>query len=106
MLETEHCYLSAPRRPEAPAPLPVIDPAPASPATPEAALPAVTLHELEKRHIFATLERCQNNRTQAAKFLDISVRTLRNKLHEYGAAVALSEENEPEELAAGAAKNP
>ena len=106
LLETEHCYLSAPRRPEAPAPLPPSDPALASPTSPEAALPAVTLHELEKRHIFATLERCQNNRTQAAKFLDISVRTLRNKLHEYGAAVALSEENEPEELAAGAAKNP
>ena len=41
------------------------------------------LHELEKRHIFAALERCHNNRTQAAKVLDISVRTLRNKLNEY-----------------------
>lgn len=42
-----------------------------------------TLHELEKRHIYAALDRCQNNRTQAAKVLDISVRTLRNKLNEY-----------------------
>jgi len=41
------------------------------------------LHELEKRHILAALERCHNNRTQAAKLLDISVRTLRNKLVEY-----------------------
>ena len=41
------------------------------------------LHELEKRHIFAALDRCHNNRTQAAKMLDISVRTLRNKLNEY-----------------------
>jgi DNA-binding NtrC family response regulator len=41
------------------------------------------LHELEKRHIFAALDRCHNNRTQAAKLLDISVRTLRNKLNEY-----------------------
>jgi len=41
------------------------------------------LHELEKRHIFAALDRCHNNRTQAAKILDISVRTLRNKLNEY-----------------------
>ena len=42
-----------------------------------------TLHELEKRHIYAALERCSDNRTQAAKILDISVRTLRNKLNEY-----------------------
>jgi len=41
------------------------------------------LHELEKRHIFAALDRCHNNRTQAARMLDISVRTLRNKLNEY-----------------------
>jgi DNA-binding NtrC family response regulator len=41
------------------------------------------LEELEKRHIFAALERCRNNRTQAAKILGISVRTLRNKLNEY-----------------------
>ena len=42
-----------------------------------------TLADLEKRHILATLEHCGNNRTQAAKLLDISVRTLRNKLNEY-----------------------
>jgi hypothetical protein len=38
---------------------------------------------LEKRHIYAALERCNNNRTQAARALGISVRTLRNKLNEY-----------------------
>ncbi len=43
----------------------------------------LTLHDLEKEHIYAALERCQDNRTQAAKILDISVRTLRNKLNEY-----------------------
>jgi DNA-binding NtrC family response regulator len=42
-----------------------------------------SLHELEKRHIMAALDRCGNNRTQAAKLLDINVRTLRNKLAEY-----------------------
>jgi len=42
-----------------------------------------TLAGLEKDHILAALERCRNNRTQAAKILDISVRTLRNKLNEY-----------------------
>ena len=48
------------------------------------------LHELEKRHIFAALDRCHNNRTQAAKLLDISVRTLRNKLNEYNGNTAHS----------------
>jgi len=52
---------------------------------------------LEKRHIFATLERCQNNRTRAAKLLDISVRTLRNKLHEYGATLVPEETGDPGE---------
>jgi transcriptional regulator with PAS, ATPase and Fis domain len=42
------------------------------------------LDELEKRHILVVLEKCRGNRTQAAKKLGISVRTLRNKLHEYG----------------------
>jgi hypothetical protein len=41
---------------------------------------------LEQHHILAALDRCRNNRTQAAKILDISVRTLRNKLHEYQGA--------------------
>jgi DNA-binding NtrC family response regulator len=41
------------------------------------------LPEMEKRHILAALERCHGNRTHAAKMLDISIRTLRNKLHEY-----------------------
>ena len=43
------------------------------------------LAEMEKQHILAALERCQGNRTHAAKLLDISIRTLRNKLHEYNA---------------------
>jgi DNA-binding NtrC family response regulator len=42
-----------------------------------------TLSEMEKRHILAALERCNGNRTHAARMLDISIRTLRNKLHEY-----------------------
>jgi len=42
-----------------------------------------SLAELEKQHILAALEKCNGNRTHAAKILDISIRTLRNKLHEY-----------------------
>jgi DNA-binding NtrC family response regulator len=44
----------------------------------------VSLAELEKHHIFAALDKTGQNRTQAAKVLGISVRTLRNKLNEYG----------------------
>ncbi len=42
-----------------------------------------TLSEIEKFHILKTLRECDNNRTRAAEILDISVRTLRNKLNEY-----------------------
>jgi DNA-binding NtrC family response regulator len=42
-----------------------------------------TLSEIEKHHILAALEHCKNNRTHAARLLDVSIRTLRNKLHEY-----------------------
>ena len=53
--------------------------------TPEPATPdhILALHEVEKQHILRALEICDGNRTQAAKHLDISIRTLRNKLHEY-----------------------
>ena len=44
-----------------------------------------TLHDLEKHHILHALKRCKGNRTHAAKMLDISIRTLRNKLNEYAA---------------------
>jgi DNA-binding NtrC family response regulator len=41
------------------------------------------LAEIEKRHILQTVDFCKGNRTQAAKLLGVSIRTLRNKLHEY-----------------------
>jgi len=43
----------------------------------------MTVHEMEQQLILATLNATGNNRTQAAKLLGISIRTLRNKLHEY-----------------------
>jgi DNA-binding NtrC family response regulator len=46
-------------------------------------LAGLTVREMERRLIFDTLERTRNNRTQAAKLLGISIRTLRNKLAEY-----------------------
>ena len=53
------------------------------PAPPTATEEADALSEMEKRHIFAVLEKCGGNRTHAAARLDISIRTLRNKLREY-----------------------
>jgi len=41
------------------------------------------LAEVEKLHILDVLEACSGNRTRAADILGISIRTLRNKLHEY-----------------------
>ncbi|MCP4548742.1 MAG: sigma-54-dependent Fis family transcriptional regulator [bacterium] len=43
----------------------------------------ISLKEMEKRMILSTLARYRENRTQAARHLGISVRTLRNKLNLY-----------------------
>jgi two-component system response regulator FlrC len=43
----------------------------------------LTVQEMERALILETLRSTNHNRTQAAKLLGISIRTLRNKLHEY-----------------------
>ena len=53
----------------------------------------MTVHEMERRLIMKTLEGCRGNRTEAATMLAISTRTLRNKLHEYGAMDAYKDSN-------------
>ncbi len=58
-------------------------PAPLAPTAPVPPTEVATLAELEKRHILAALTKTGGNRTHAAKLLDISIRTLRNKLNEY-----------------------
>ena len=55
-----------------------------------------TLSELERQHIMAALARCHNNRTHAARALDISVRTLRNKLNEYRTETSVADVAEQE----------
>ena len=55
----------------------------------------VTIGEMEKRMIFATLERLGQNRTRAAEQLGISIRTLRNKLREYRGEPVGEEDDEP-----------
>lgn len=46
--------------------------------------PAVSLHELERRYILKALNHFEGNKTQAANALGVTIKTLYNKLHEYG----------------------
>ena len=51
-----------------------------------------TVADVERDLILDTLDHCLGNRTHAAKILGISIRTLRNKLHEYtGAGITVAE---------------
>ncbi|HEX3624891.1 MAG TPA: sigma-54 dependent transcriptional regulator [Verrucomicrobiae bacterium] len=81
MLAPEHLGLPSPERP-------VVITAPTVNYLPEPAISQSerrlpTLAEIEKNHILSALEYCKGNRTHAANLLDVSIRTLRNKLHEY-----------------------
>ena len=44
-----------------------------------------TVGEIERELVLQTLARCHGNRTRAARVLDVSVRTLRNKIRQYSA---------------------
>lgn len=61
---------------------------------PAANLVGLTVKELEQRLIEQTLSHVNQSRTSAAQMLGISIRTLRNKLHEYGKDQGLS--NKPD----------
>ena len=50
-----------------------------------------TVDEAERRLILRTLEMTRNNKTRAADILGISLKTLHNKLKEYGAAAAMAD---------------
>lgn len=45
---------------------------------------SLTLYELERRYILKALKYFEGNKTQAANALGITIKTLYNKLHEYG----------------------
>lgn len=44
----------------------------------------LTLEELEKLYILNALKATQGNKTRAAELLGITIKTLYNKLHQYG----------------------
>jgi DNA-binding NtrC family response regulator len=94
LIRPEHLGLMTPPSPVVSPVAGLSFPAPTSPET-EAAFPTVA--EVEKRHIFAALEHCKGNRTHAAKLLDISIRTLRNKLQDYTGKLG-SDADEREEV--------
>ncbi|EZP48665.1 helix-turn-helix domain-containing protein [Sphingomonas sp. RIT328] len=50
---------------------------------PIAAFVGRPLADIERALILATLARCHGNRTRAAAMLGVSVRTLRNRLHQF-----------------------
>ncbi|MEN6626559.1 MAG: sigma-54 dependent transcriptional regulator [Candidatus Sumerlaeia bacterium] len=50
-----------------------------------------TLEEMERRLILRTLERTGGNRTRTADLLGVSVRTIRNKLNQYGLGSMVAE---------------
>jgi DNA-binding NtrC family response regulator len=52
--------------------------------------PVKPLHELERQHILYALKETGGNRTRAADLLQISIRTLRNKLKEYSMDATVS----------------
>jgi two-component system response regulator AtoC len=57
-------------------------------------LGTLSISELERRHILKVLRQQNWNRTRTAKILDISVRTLRNKLNDYRDQGMLEDEDE------------
>ena len=46
--------------------------------------PGAPIRDLERAHLESTLEMTRGNRTQAAEMLGISIRTMRNRIREYG----------------------
>jgi DNA-binding NtrC family response regulator len=106
LLEPEHLGFSpaAAARPVAFADAPAAPPAgPGTPPCAPAESGTVSLAEMEKRHILSLMEKT-TNRTQAARLLGISIRTLRNKLRDYG--VNSKEDDSAEEGAEGEGKPP
>jgi DNA-binding NtrC family response regulator len=61
---------------------------PASPREAARPRPGVTLQEMERSLLEATLEATHGNRTRTAEMMGVSLRKVRNKIREYGLAAA------------------
>jgi two-component system response regulator HydG len=57
-------------------------------------IPGATMAEIERFAILSTLEATNGSTTKAAEMLDISVRTIQYRLHEYGVAMKSKRGNE------------
>jgi two-component system response regulator HydG len=60
-------------------------------------IPGSTMEEIERHVILATLEACGGRTAQAAQMLDISVRKIQYKLHEYGVTMQRTPSLKPPE---------
>lgn len=58
--------------------------APVSSSMAAVTAPGMPIREMERAHLESTLEMTRGNRTQAAEMLGISIRTMRNRIREYG----------------------
>jgi two-component system response regulator HydG len=58
-------------------------------------IPGATMSEIERFAILSTLEATNGSTTKAAEMLDISVRTIQYRLHEYGVALKSKRSAEP-----------
>jgi two-component system response regulator HydG len=60
-------------------------------------IPGSTMDEIERHAIISTLEACGGRTAQAAQMLDISVRKIQYKLHEYGVVLERTTVTKPKE---------
>jgi len=68
-------------------PMPEIPPSVSQMPSPHEIVPMLigsTVEAIERELVLQTLARCHGNRTHAARLLGLSVRTMRNKIRQYG----------------------
>jgi two-component system response regulator HydG len=59
-------------------------------------IPGSTIAEIERHAILSTLEACGGRTAQAAQMLDVSVRKIQYKLHEYGVVTERTVDQDPD----------
>jgi DNA-binding NtrC family response regulator len=67
--------------------MPAMPPKDSQPPSPHEIVPLLigsTVEAIERELVLQTLASCHGNRTHAARLLGLSVRTMRNKIRQYG----------------------